>query len=154
MATDFWYGGSKYWNIANGSPTVANTDQQRAQFSQAQNFAQMLWKGTKTVGFGVKGKFVVAWYCDKAETSNAERSRANIGVYCLVGSVNKCYNDLALKTVNKYRNNHNVGPLKFNNEAAIALQHNLNKQRPGEFLMPEASKRGWQYTGCYQSVFY
>jgi len=44
--------------------------------------------------------------------------------------------------------------LKINNDAAIALQYLVSKQKPEFFEMPSAAKRGWQWTGCYQSVYY
>jgi hypothetical protein len=35
-----------------------------------EQFQTMVWKGTDTVAFGVKEKYVVAWYCTAGEYSN------------------------------------------------------------------------------------
>lgn len=114
----------------------------------------MLWQGTTKVGFGVHGKYVVAWYCeDKAEATNTERALKNIGKSCLDNGYNDCYNEIALKAVNKSRINHSVSPLKLNEGAAREIDYHLSAQRPGDFYMPDPSDRGWKYTGCYQSVF-
>jgi hypothetical protein len=29
----------------------------------AEKFTRMVWKATTEVGFGIRGRFVVAWYC-------------------------------------------------------------------------------------------
>jgi uncharacterized protein YkwD len=65
---------------------------------------------------------VVAWYCEKkAEVTDAASAKVNIGGACLDAGYNECYNRLALKAVNKYRNNHNAPPLKLNKLAAQTL---------------------------------
>jgi hypothetical protein len=92
----------------------------------------MLWKGSTKVGFGVHGKYVIAWYCaSKAELADAARAKVNIGAPCYGGGYNKCYNGLALKYANKLRNNHDVAPLKLNEAAARELEYHLSAQRPG-----------------------
>jgi hypothetical protein len=101
MASDFWYAGEQYWDIAAGTPKAGNKPA-TAQSKQAKNFAQLMWRGTTRVGFGVHEKYVVAWYCkSKAELADAASARVNVGTPCSGGGYNECYNRLALKYANK-----------------------------------------------------
>jgi hypothetical protein len=87
----------------------------------------MVWKGTTKVGFGVHDKYVIGWYCaNKGEVTDAAKSRTNVGAVCFEHGYNKCYNALALKYVNKLRNNHDVAPLKMQEDAARAIQYQLS----------------------------
>lgn len=58
-ATGGWYSNSGTYNFASGR---ANSAQDKLA---AYQFTQMVWKGSKgkKVGFGIKDKKVVAWYC-------------------------------------------------------------------------------------------
>jgi uncharacterized iron-regulated protein len=60
-ATDSWYSGNTYYDYANGKYTDSLTT---AQTTLGSAFTRMLWRGTQTVAFGVKGKYVAAWYCN------------------------------------------------------------------------------------------
>jgi len=54
-----------------------------AKWAKMQRFAQMVWKNTSKVGFGVKGDRVIAWYCDaRGNQGGAEDYKANIGALC------------------------------------------------------------------------
>lgn len=72
----------------------------------------MVWSGTTKVAFGIKGKYVVAWYCDikgnangvtASATEPAATYKQNVGTNCLqfypvdrtmpVQMYNKCYNE-------------------------------------------------------------
>jgi len=114
----------------------------------------MVWKGTTKVGFGVKGKFVVAWYCeDKGEVADAAKSKVNVGKICYKHGYNRCYNDLGIAHVNKMRKNHKAKPMTFDEDAARAIQHELNRSNfNGQ--MPEPEARAEQFLNCGQSVFY
>jgi len=137
--------------MATGAPKATANKEQTAQ---AKSFARMLWRGAKKVGFGVHGELVVAWYCDaKAEVADAASAVANVGAHCDSRGYNECYNALALKYANKKRSNHDAAPLKLNVGAARAIDYRLSAQRPGEFFMPNPRDRGWQYRGCFQSVY-
>jgi hypothetical protein len=60
----------------------------------------------------VKDKYVVAWYCEtKANPANAAESIKNVGPVCSYQGYNKCYNDIALVAINKYRKNHETDAL-------------------------------------------
>jgi hypothetical protein len=69
---------------------------------------------------------VIAWYCNKGEVTDAEKAKVNVGVQCLGAGYNECYNTLALKQVNKSRNNHDVAPLKLNKKAAREIDYHLS----------------------------
>jgi hypothetical protein len=114
----------------------------------------MVWKSSSKVGFGVFDKYVVAWYCEKAgETANAAQSKLNVGKVCYKHGYNRCYNDIALTAHNKMRKNHKADPVVFDEDAARAIQHELNR---GDFvgIMPVVSKRATMFQKCGQSIFY
>jgi len=151
LASDFWYDGHRFWDIAAGAAKATNT---AAQTSQANNFAQMLWQGTTKVGFGVHKKYVVAWYCeDKAELGDAAKAAKHIGTDCTARGYNECFNTIALKYANKVRNNHDVRPLKLDVPAARAIQVLLRSRAPGKFMLPLPQLRPYYYRGCYQSLY-
>jgi len=59
IATEFWYAqGDKNIDYTTGKP-YANGDQKAVN-----QLLHIIWKSTKKVGFGIKDKWVVAWYCD------------------------------------------------------------------------------------------
>jgi hypothetical protein len=63
VATDTWYlSGEKFYAYETGRPKSGATDPQKAMVD---NFTRIVWKGTSTVSFGIKGKYVAAWYCTK-----------------------------------------------------------------------------------------
>jgi len=101
----------------------------------------------------VNGKYVIAWYCIKAQSNDAIRASQFIGYPCFDKGYNECYNTLALKEVNKLRNNHDVAALKLNVRAARELDFQLIKTEPGKLLLPQPKNRGYNNRGCYQSVF-
>lgn len=40
---------------------------------------RMVWKGTKTVGFGKRGKYIVAWYCSSPpDVDNSSDAKTNV----------------------------------------------------------------------------
>jgi len=151
MASNFWYKGINQYDFATNQPKTGINE---AQLDQANSFQQMVWRGTKRVGFGVFDKYVVAWYCeDKGELSNAIESKANVGRICYKHGYNQCYNDLSLVHVNKMRKNHKAKPLTFDEDAARAIQHELNRA-DFDGSMPDSESRPIGFTGCGQSVFY
>ena len=61
VATNTWYDqGNALINWATGRPTLQNTLNQ----AKVDKLLYIIWKTTRKVGFGIKGKWVVAWYCD------------------------------------------------------------------------------------------
>jgi uncharacterized protein YkwD len=83
-------------------------------------FARVVWKATTKVGFGVKGKYVVAWYCeDQGAIGDEAAFKKNIEESCIQkNGVNKCYNDQALKANNKLRDDHGTEALSWDEKAA------------------------------------
>jgi len=101
----------------------------------------MVWKGTTKVGFGVKDKYVVAWYCEKkAEPTSPGLSKSNIGKVCSNNGYNECYNEMALAAHNKRRKHHETTGLIFDANLARSIQLEMNK---GSFrgIMPKATDR-------------
>jgi hypothetical protein len=118
------------------------------RMSQAANFAQMVWKGTSKVGFGVQGKYVVAWYCeDRGQVEDPVKAKSNVGIVCYKHGYNRCYNDLALVHINKMRKNHKAQPLTFDEDAARSIQHELNRA-DFDGLMPLAESRAMTFGKC------
>jgi hypothetical protein len=91
-------------------------------------FTQMVWKDSTKVGFGIRGKWVVAWYCDSAgNTGSPSNYVANVGEECIITNrVNKCYNDLAVEAHNNYRKEHEAPNLTWVSTIAEKLQTAMN----------------------------
>jgi len=150
-ATDAWYQtGSPYYDYAKSAPKSGIT---AAQKSAVYDFTRMVWSSTTKVSFGIKGKYVVAWYCDtignafgvKASTTEpAATYKKNVGASCLSFSTatpktwfNKCYNDRQRKAHNLKRAIHESPKLSFNDEASREIQTHLSKMKRGDkVVMP------------------
>ena len=77
----------------------------------------MVWKSTTKVAFGIKGKWVIAWYCDIAGNNppaptDAAAFKDNVGSNCLIfltrppqalSYYNECYNTNQIAKHNQYR---------------------------------------------------
>jgi len=63
-ATDFWYNKKKWYNFKEGKAVAPSNDNDKPK-KDADMFARLIWKSTTKVGFGQKGKYVVAWYCEE-----------------------------------------------------------------------------------------
>jgi uncharacterized protein YkwD len=87
-------------------------------------FARLIWKSSTKVGFGQKGKYVVAWYCEvQGATGDADNYKKNIEESCIQDNgVNKCYNVAALKANNKVRDAHGTPDLEWDEKAAEEAQ--------------------------------
>jgi hypothetical protein len=110
-ASERWYKGESDYSYEKGTAKEA-TDV--AKSAAARDFAQMVWKSTTKVGFGVKGKWVIAWYCEAAaSTGSPTESVANVGEKCIDSDgVNTCYADRALLAHNTRRAYHESGKLE------------------------------------------
>jgi len=88
----------------------------------------MVWKRTKRVAFGVKGKWVIALYCDAAgNTGGAPGFKANVGNHCVdAQKVNKCFNKYATDHHNAFRINHEASNLKWDGGIAKTIQLKMN----------------------------
>lgn len=99
----------------------------------AYQFTQIVWKGkaTKKVGFGINGINVYAWYCptgndpDQAASFKENVCEAACTKWCVTDTVNKCYNEKAIKKHNTYREYHGAGKVTFSHDIAKAAQKKL-----------------------------
>lgn len=94
-ASEAWHKGETYYNPTTGGiKTDLNSEDNRKAMLR---FTLMVWKNTRKVGFGVRGKYVVAWYCDKQGNLGLSTDfQNNVGASCIVDRYNKCYADRAL----------------------------------------------------------
>jgi len=145
LATDTWFEGRRQYNFEQG---VANGDDP-ATVKASNQFVQVVWAASTKVGFGVKDKYVVAWYCKAAEPGSASKSFENVGEVCNTQGFNKCYNDRALGDINRKRKYHSTGPLTLDDRAARALQLEMNRGR-FDGVMPPAGDRDPTFADCGQ----
>jgi hypothetical protein len=93
-------------------------------------FTQMVWKNTSKVGFGVRGKWVIAFYCEqKGNVGIPADYKANIGAECMkTGEYNKCYAKLALAAHNKKRGFHELAKFQLTLDESMSknLQNAIN----------------------------
>jgi hypothetical protein len=74
VATETWYTeGAAVIDYNTGGPKTSPTDQDKVDA-----FLRMIWKTTTKVAFGVKDKWVVAWYCD-VKPVTAKKSTKAVG---------------------------------------------------------------------------
>jgi hypothetical protein len=126
-----------------------------AMNAKAHEFTQLIWSGSETVAFGIKGPWVVAWYCPAGNkpAGNADAYKANVKRTCIENGVNVCYNRSALKAHNAKRLLHDdTPPLATYEAAAKAIQDEMDK--PGfNGQMPAESARPKDFVDCAQSIF-
>jgi uncharacterized protein YkwD len=122
-STDFWYDKKVFYDFKAGKE-VAKSAKNGDPKKDADMFARLIWKSTTKVGFGQKGKYVVAWYCEEqGATGDADNYKKNIEESCIqANGVNKCYNDAALKANNKVRDEHGTPDLEWDEKAAEEAQ--------------------------------
>jgi hypothetical protein len=124
LATDFWYGGEEFYSYDTFQPIDTKND---IKTKRVYDFANVVWTGTTKVGFGVKGKWVVAWYCAvKATPSSTTANKNNIGHLCKSSGINNCLNDKAFAAHNDKRMMHDTKPFKLDNKLAKTLQTSLD----------------------------
>lgn len=104
LASEDWYkNGRDKYNFATGAARSP------ADQPAANKFTEMLWKSSKTVGFGVKGKWVVAWYCDSrrrqlGNTGPPSSFVKQIGSPCVTPTGgNRCLNEALADQHNELR---------------------------------------------------
>jgi len=124
----------------------------------------MMWKSTKKVGFGIKGKYVVAWYCPKGnDPATSKDFKKNVCKkdgckLCLEDKkgvkygYNKCYNEDAVKSTNLLRGKHNVKKVEFGKDVAKGAQAHAEKLKKDDkisssaFGDSETRKKCWENT--------
>jgi len=94
----------------------------------------LIWKSSTTVGFGIKGKFVVAWICEvegSLPDDTPETYGENVKENCIIDGRNSCFNNVNKDYANKIREWHESGVVSLNNDRAAALQLLLDEFAPG-----------------------
>jgi len=119
-----------------------------------------VWAKTESVGFGIRGDTVVAWYCTaNGKAGNSPRTasnfKQNVNPVCITGTGDQrwyqCYNRRAVDRHNRYRIIHGTDSTGFSVDeaAAKAIQKMLDSNAP----MATASDRPAQFQNCGQSQF-
>jgi hypothetical protein len=106
LAMKSWVENSKYYDFVTGD---ADPKDKKAE---SDKFTQVVWKATEEVGFGIAGKYVVAWYC-KAGNTKGDYLK-NVADKCILDDhekINECYNVRALKAHNAKRIDHGTPEL-------------------------------------------
>lgn len=150
LATNTWFEGRTVYDFAAGRPNAGSNAADTAKMEQ---FQKMVWKGATKVAFGVKDRYVVAWYCVGGDYTNPLESRANIGKLCDTTGYDGCYNELALAAHNQKRNHHETADLALDADAARAIQLNMNKNGFAG-LMPKPTERNAAFSKCNEAVYY
>ena len=101
-ASTFWYAGETEYDYTKGEPKK-KTDKNKKAYSD--NFTKMVWKATTKVGFGVKGKYVIAWYCEATpNTGSTTEFKKNVGEKCVnAAKINVCFNVKQVTSHNEKR---------------------------------------------------
>jgi hypothetical protein len=118
-------------------------------------FSNMMWRQTTQVAFGIRGRHVIAWYCNKGAPAPEEKPssynlfKENVGRLCIVDGYNDCYNQKALAAHNDAREKHQ-GYVKLELDTEIAKFIQAQLDHPD--FTGTIGKRG-KYENCGQSVF-
>lgn len=120
--------------------------------AEADQFTQLIWKGSNDVSLGIKGKWVVAWFCAKGNSPATQEAYVNnVSDKCVVDGYNRCYNELALKYHNQKRVNHEgTKLLSLDVDIAKTLQKLMDKK--GFDGTIKETDMG-SYANCGQNVF-
>lgn len=152
-ATIGWYEGKKFWNFKEG--TVKDKFEDKVltadQKADAADFTRMVWAETTTVAFGIRGRWVVAWYCSpQGNKGDVEAYKKNVQKDCVKDGVDTCYLELALQAHNEKRARHRGGrPLAQDTAASKYIQSVLDKGNfPGSI-----PNRPNQFGDCGENVY-
>lgn len=105
--------------------SAASGDTKTAEIAKGKAFMRVVWKDQTTVGFGTRGKYTIAWYCNKApkvddstsSNTNVSKTSSCIDQGAEGDKVNRCFQKEALKAVNEYRKMYRVPEIKAIAEA-------------------------------------
>lgn len=106
---------------------------------------QLVWKASNTVGFGIRGDWVVAWYCPKGNTDGAKDNEVNV---CPVGGCiddcvdpvplkdgySSCFNRRAQRDLNIHKKAAKVDKVKYDVEVAKRAQKYALQSSSGQAL--------------------
>lgn len=150
-AIDAWYAGNTEYDAEKGAPKTPDDAQKKAL---SDNYTKLVWKSSTKAGFGIKGKVVVAWICNKPGNVpyKAEDFKKNISKNCFEkekdGRYNKCFNDLSLTSTNEKRVWHESGKIEnIDTLGAVALQKLIDDKTNDDFLKDTAPDLGALPTG-------
>lgn len=117
----------------------------------AESFTRMIWKETTEVAFGIKGRFVLAWYCSVAGNTPAGYAGwdKQVARDCDEDGVNTCYAEMARAEHNRVRAAHAGGrALVAHESASRAIQRAMDA--PG--FDGRIADRGL-YADCGENVY-
>lgn len=151
VATQDWYKGHAMYDFKTGQPKAGSD---ATKIKKSDQFVNTVWKGTTKVAFGVRGRYVVAWYCEAAATPrDAAKTLLNVGRACNTQGYDSCYNDLQTKLHNVKRKHHETAGLEQDANAARAIQASMNRATFAG-VMPAPGQRDPAYKDCAERVFY
>lgn len=151
-ASEYWYAGNAWYNQDTGTSTVPTNGPLTAR---AFEFTKMVWKKTLKVGFGVKDKWVIAWYCDSQPKSNSPGPEfvRNVGAKCInADGVNTCYNLMATTQHNERRAAHESPLLTWDAPIAKAVQQTLDGLSKDNDVRTMGVSAGLQFA-CSQNIY-
>lgn len=125
LAMKSWVENKKFYDFTSGLPDPNDADTKK----KSDLFTQVVWKASTEVGFGIAGKYVVAWYCEAGNVK--DKYLTNVGDKCILDAdekINECYNVRALDRHNVLRKDHGTPELKWDKEAAKAVQKLLEAE--------------------------
>jgi hypothetical protein len=126
LAMKSWVENKKFYDFTSGKSTPKEDGEDK---KKSDLFTQVVWKASTEVGFGIAGKYVVAWYCEAGNVK--DKYLDNVGNKCILDKdekINECYNKMALKAHNAKRIDHGTPELKWDKEAAKAVQKLLEAE--------------------------
>jgi len=118
-ATKAWYAGKSSYDFKLNAPkkstippkpldpkVTSSIAAENKKFKEAADkFSLIVWKATTKVGFGIKGKYVIAWYCETMGNV-AGKYKENVVQDCVKDGVDTCYALRALNAHNVKRSRH------------------------------------------------
>lgn len=152
-ATEGWYSSKKNYAFDLGTYKVTDPVLTDAQKLDVDEFTRMVWKETTKVSFGIKGRFVAAWYCSvEGNNGDAENYKKNVAKDCVKDGVDTCYVEMALRAHNEKRAKHRGGrPLERDDAASVVIQAILDK---GDFTgKTSASDKTNDFEDCGENVY-
>jgi len=121
-ATDWWFDGFKEYDFSTGAPKAPKD---AAKKQRSDEYTRLVWKASTKVGFGINGRFVVAWFCETEgnQPSTAAAFKENVPKNCLAGGLNTCFDAANRKVLDERRTWHGVTKATTKDDkAAVALQ--------------------------------
>lgn len=126
IATDTWYKTREFYDHEEDAPKASASKEDK---ENVKTFMQVVWKGSKNVGFGIRDNWVVAWYCPTGNTVKDKDNEKNV---CPVGGCiddcvdpvplkdgySSCFNRRSERDLNIYKKLAKVAKVKYDPEVA------------------------------------